>query len=44
VALLVVSALTAMAATIAASTVGSPVLDTLIWWWDGLMYDVQRLF
>jgi uncharacterized membrane-anchored protein len=44
VALLVVSALTAMAATIAASTVGSPVLDTLIRWWDGLMYDVQRLF
>jgi uncharacterized membrane-anchored protein len=43
-ALLVLSALGAMAAAVAVSTVGKAYLDVLAEWWDNLMFQLQRLF
>ena len=42
--LLVLSALTAMAAAVAVSTIGKAYLAVLAEWWDNLMFQVQRLF
>ncbi|MGE5828458.1 MAG: putative cytokinetic ring protein SteA [Micromonosporaceae bacterium] len=42
--LLVMSALGAMAAAIAVSTVGKAYLGVLAEWWDNLMFQLQRLF
>jgi uncharacterized membrane-anchored protein len=41
---LVLSALAAMAAAIAVSTVGKAYLSVLAEWWDELMFQLQRLF
>jgi len=43
-ALLVLSAMGAMAAAIAVSTVGKAYLGVLAEWWDNLMFQLQRLF
>lgn len=42
--LLVLSALAAMAAAVAVSTVGKAYLGVLAEWWDNLMFQLQRLF
>jgi uncharacterized membrane-anchored protein len=42
--LLVVSALAAMAAAVAVSTVGKAYLGVVAEWWDNLIFQVQRLF
>jgi uncharacterized membrane-anchored protein len=42
--LLVLSALAAMAAAVAVSTVGKAYLGVLADWWDNLMFQLQRLF
>jgi len=42
--LLVLSALAAMAAAVAVSTVGKAYLGVLAEWWDNLMFQIQRLF
>jgi uncharacterized membrane-anchored protein len=42
--LLVLSAIAAMAAAVAVSTVGKAYLAVLADWWDNLMFQVQRLF
>ncbi len=42
--LLVLSALAAMAAAFAVSTVGRAFLDVVAEWWDNLIFSVQRLF
>ncbi|WP_025274753.1 putative cytokinetic ring protein SteA [Haloglycomyces albus] len=41
--LLIVSALAAMATAVAISTVGRSFLDVLADWWDGLIFQIQRL-
>jgi uncharacterized membrane-anchored protein len=43
-ALLVLSAMGAMAAAVAVSTVGQAYLGVLAEWWDNLMFQLQRLF
>ena len=43
-ALLVLSAMGAMAAAVAVSTVGKAYLGVLAEWWDNLMFQLQRLF
>jgi uncharacterized membrane-anchored protein len=43
-ALLVLSAIGAMAAAVAVSTVGKAYLGVLAEWWDNLMFQLQRLF
>jgi uncharacterized membrane-anchored protein len=42
--LLIVSALAAMATAVAISTVGRSFVDVIADWWDGLLYQIQRLF
>ncbi|GAB3229567.1 putative cytokinetic ring protein SteA [Glycomyces halotolerans] len=42
--LLIVSALAAMATAIAISTVGRSFVDVIADWWDGLLFQIQRLF
>ena len=42
--LLVLSAIAAMAAAVAVSTVGKAYLGVLAEWWDNLMFQLQRLF
>jgi uncharacterized membrane-anchored protein len=42
--LLVLSALAAMAAAVAVSTIGKAYLAVLAEWWDSLLFEVQRLF
>jgi len=42
--LLVLSAIAAMAAAVAVSTVGKAYLAVVAEWWDNLMFQVQRLF
>lgn len=42
--LLVLSAIAAMAAAIGASTVGLTFLEIVADWWDGLIFQIQRLF
>nr|WP_232805499.1 putative cytokinetic ring protein SteA [Glycomyces xiaoerkulensis] len=42
--LLIVSALAAMATAVAISTVGRSFIDVIADWWDGLLYQIQRLF
>jgi len=42
--LLIVSALAAMATAVAISTVGRSFVDVIADWWDGLLFQIQRLF
>nr|WP_026930271.1 putative cytokinetic ring protein SteA [Glycomyces tenuis] len=42
--LLIVSALAAMATAVAISTVGRSFIDVIADWWDGLLFQIQRLF
>ncbi|MDA1360305.1 putative cytokinetic ring protein SteA [Glycomyces luteolus] len=42
--LLIVSGLAAMATAVAISTVGRSFVDVIADWWDGLLYQIQRLF
>ncbi|WP_232013761.1 putative cytokinetic ring protein SteA [Glycomyces terrestris] len=42
--LLIVSGLAAMATAIAISTVGRSFVDVVADWWDGLLFQIQRLF
>ncbi|MEU6857489.1 putative cytokinetic ring protein SteA [Glycomyces sp. NPDC046736] len=42
--LLIVSALAAMATAVAISTVGRSFVDVIADWWDGLFFQIQRLF
>jgi len=42
--LLVLTAIAAMAAAVAVSTVGRTYLTLLGEWWDGLIFSIQRLF
>nr|WP_233162403.1 putative cytokinetic ring protein SteA [Glycomyces salinus] len=42
--LLIVSALAAMATAIAISTVGRSFVDVVADWWDGLLFQIERLF
>ena len=42
--LLIVSALAAMATAIAISTVGRSFVDVIADWWDGLLFQIERLF
>ncbi|WP_425461584.1 putative cytokinetic ring protein SteA [Glycomyces buryatensis] len=42
--LLIISALAAMATAIAISTVGRSFVDVIADWWDGLIFQIQRLF
>ncbi|CAM3112724.1 putative cytokinetic ring protein SteA [Stackebrandtia soli] len=42
--LLVLSAVAAMAAAIGVSTVGQAFLEVVADWWDGLIFQIQRLF
>jgi uncharacterized membrane-anchored protein len=42
--LLIVSAIAAMATAIAISTVGRSFVDVIADWWDGLLFQIQRLF
>nr|WP_232822910.1 putative cytokinetic ring protein SteA [Glycomyces dulcitolivorans] len=42
--LLIVSGLAAMATAVAISTVGRSFVDVVADWWDGLLFQIQRLF
>ncbi|MDN3241353.1 putative cytokinetic ring protein SteA [Glycomyces tritici] len=42
--LLIVSGLAAMATAVAISTVGRSFVDVIADWWDGLLFQIQRLF
>ncbi len=42
--LLIVSALAAVATAVAISTVGRSFIDVIADWWDGLLFQIQRLF
>nr|WP_231492614.1 putative cytokinetic ring protein SteA [Glycomyces sp. NRRL B-16210] len=42
--LLIVSALAAMATAVAISTVGRSFVDVIADWWEGLIFQIQRLF
>jgi uncharacterized membrane-anchored protein len=42
--LLVLSAIAAMAAAVAVSTVGKAYLSLVAEWWDNLVFDLQQLF